>query len=196
MSHIDASSHNPILHNPRTWLGLKSIQYQKENNWFIVSKLLQLMRFIWELGWMWSKAIWYMSYTRRLGSWCDQTFLKIMIDFQMDMNWMSSHFLLSIGFKSHIVHVEVDHFQGCWLGASYAECFGAGWMLNRCWFTAHLTQRFMLNLHRDKEYSFWFLPIYTPMCVSTVYSVLTRVLWKQITGILLEWDSNTQPLSI
>ncbi len=31
----------------------------------------------------------------------------------------------------------------------------------------------------------------TPICVSTVYSVLSRVLWeKKITGVLLGWDSN------
>ena len=32
------------------------------------------------------------------------------------------------------------------------------------------------------------------MCVSTVYSVLPRVLCKNITGILLGWDSNPRPL--
>ena len=34
----------------------------------------------------------------------------------------------------------------------------------------------------------------TPMCVSTVYSVFSRGLWKKITGILLGWDSNPRPL--
>ena len=33
------------------------------------------------------------------------------------------------------------------------------------------------------------------MCVSTVYSVLSRVLWKNITGILLGWDSNPRFVS-
>ena len=35
----------------------------------------------------------------------------------------------------------------------------------------------------------------TPMCVCTVYSVLSRVLWrKKYTGMLLGWDSNPRPL--
>ena len=34
--------------------------------------------------------------------------------------------------------------------------------------------------------------LYTLMCVSTVHSVLYRVLWKK--GILLGWDSNPQPV--
>ena len=40
----------------------------------------------------------------------------------------------------------------------------------------------------------FYLFFHTPMCVSTVYSVLSRVLWKNITGMLLGWDSNPRPL--
>ena len=34
------------------------------------------------------------------------------------------------------------------------------------------------------------------MLVSTVCSVLNRVLWKNITGILIRWDSNPRPWAV
>ena len=37
---------------------------------------------------------------------------------------------------------------------------------------------------------------FTPMCVSTVYSVLSRALWTKNTVILLGWDLNWWPLQI
>ena len=37
------------------------------------------------------------------------------------------------------------------------------------------------------SYSFLFLPIYTPMWVSTVYSVLTRVLWEKSQAYYWGW---------
>ena len=42
-------------------------------------------------------------------------------------------------------------------------------------------------------YIVFFLYPYTPMCVSTVSSVLSRVLLTNITGILLRLDSNPRP---
>ena len=38
------------------------------------------------------------------------------------------------------------------------------------------------------------LPIYIDVCYSTVYSVLSRVLWIKPQALLLGWDSNPRPL--
>ena len=90
-------------------------------------------------------------------------------------------------FRRFLYSASLKHWQKKtifrYISVSYNRRF---WVYQGRWDYSHFTERCYIN--------FGFT--LTPMCVSTVYSVLPESCEQSITGILLGWDSNPSPLQL